>query len=73
MNSIDHGVNAHFTLPDAGSLPVRQPPPYNCRMTYATMRAMSGMNPAFNAQQPGRRVQLLLSPLACWLPPTLTG
>lgn len=67
MNSINRCVNAHFAFPDAGSLPVRQRPPYNCRMTYATMRAMSGMNPAFIAQQLGHRVQMLLSPHACRL------
>jgi integrase len=31
------------------------------------MRAMSGMNPAFIAQQLGHRVQRLLSTHACWL------
>jgi len=39
-------------------------PSYNCRPTYATLCAMSGINPAFIAQQLGRNVQMLLSTYA---------
>lgn len=42
-------------------------PPYNCRHTYATICIMSGMNPAFIAQQLGHSVQMLLSTYARWL------
>lgn len=43
------------------------PPPYNCRHTYATICLMSGLNPAFIAQQLGHSVQMLLSTYARWL------
>ncbi len=43
------------------------PPPYNCRHTYATIRSMSGLNPAFIAQQLGHGVQMLLSTYARWI------
>lgn len=42
-------------------------PPYNCRHTYATICLMSGLNPAFIAQQLGHSVQMLLSTYARWL------
>lgn len=48
-------------------LNVRYRPPYNCRHTYATICIMSGMNPAFIAQQLGHSVQMLLSTYARWL------
>ncbi|PMW97579.1 hypothetical protein C1X59_22405 [Pseudomonas sp. FW215-R2] len=48
-------------------LKVRYRPPYNCRHTYATICVMSGMNPAFIAQQLGHSVQMLLSTYARWL------
>lgn len=48
-------------------LKVRYRPPYNCRHTYATICIMSGMNPAFIAQQLGHSVQMLLSTYARWL------
>lgn len=48
-------------------LHVRYRPPYNCRHTYATICIMSGMNPAFIAQQLGHSVQMLLSTYARWL------
>ena len=48
-------------------LNIRYRPPYNCRHAYATMRAMSGINPAFIAQQLGHSVQMLLSTYARWL------
>jgi len=40
--------------------------PYNCRHTYATIRVMSGLNPAFISQQLGHSVQMLLSTYAHW-------
>lgn len=43
------------------------PPPYNCRHTYATICSMSGLNPAFIAQQLGQGVQMLLSTYARWI------
>jgi len=43
------------------------PPPYNCRHTYATICLMSGLNPAFIAQQLGHSVQMLLSTYARWI------
>lgn len=52
------------TLRDQG---VRYRPPYNCRHTYATMCLMSGLNPAFIAQQLGHSVQMLLSTYARWI------
>lgn len=48
-------------------LGIRYRPPYNCRHTYATICIMSGMNPAFVAQQLGHSVQMLLSTYARWL------
>ena len=48
-------------------LGIRRRPPYNCRHTYATIRLMSGLNPAFIAQQLGHSVQMLLSTYARWL------
>ena len=44
-----------------------QIPPYNCRHTYATIGSMSGLNPAFIAQQLGHGVQMLLSTHARWI------
>ncbi|SPO69511.1 tyrosine-type recombinase/integrase [Pseudomonas sp. JV241A] len=41
--------------------------PYNCRHTYATICLMSGLNPAFIAQQLGHSVQMLLSTYARWI------
>lgn len=49
---------------------VRDRPPYNCRHTYATIRSMSGLNPAFIAQQLGHSVQMLLSTYARWPNPS---
>lgn len=48
-------------------LKIRYRPPYNCRHTYATICLMSGMNPAFIAQQLGHSVQMLLSTHARWI------
>lgn len=48
-------------------LRIRYRPSYNCRHTYATIAAMSGLNPAFIAQQLGHSVQLLLSTYARWI------
>lgn len=42
-------------------------PPYNCRHSYATICSMSGLNPAFIAQQLGHSVQMLLSTYARWI------
>lgn len=54
-------------VPRLNELGIRRRSPYNCRHTYATMRAMSGLNPAFIAQQLGHSVQMLLSTYARWL------
>lgn len=48
-------------------LGIRDRPQYNARHTYATLCLMSGMNPAFIAQQLGHSVQMLLSTYARWL------
>lgn len=48
-------------------LGIRYRPPYNCRHTYATICLMSGLNPAFIAQQLGHSVQMLLSTYARWI------
>ncbi len=48
-------------------LGIRYQPPYNCRHTYATIRSMSGLNPAFISQQLGHSVQMLLSTYARWI------
>lgn len=48
-------------------LGIRRRRPYNCRHTYATICLMSGLNPAFIAQQLGHSVQMLLSTYARWL------
>lgn len=53
--------------PALEKLETRYRPPYNCRHTYATICIMSGMNPAFIAQQLGHSVQMLLSTYARWL------
>lgn len=57
----------HQWRPALGALGIRYRPPYNARHTYATMCLMSGMNPAFIAQQLGHSVQMLLSTYARWL------
>lgn len=57
----------HQWRPVLKALGIRYRPPYNCRHTYATMCLMSGMNPAFIAQQLGHSVQMLLSTYARWL------
>lgn len=49
------------------ALGVRYRPPYNCRHTYATICLMSGLNPAFIAQQLGHSVQMLLTTYARWI------
>ena len=54
-------------VPVLNEMGIRRRPPYNCRHTYATMCAMSGLNPAFIAQQLGHSVQMLLSTYARWL------
>ncbi|MCQ9423347.1 site-specific integrase [Pseudomonas sp. LJDD11] len=53
--------------PAVRELGIRYRPPYNCRHTYATICLMSGMNPAFIAQQLGHSVQMLLSTYARWI------
>ena len=53
--------------PAVRKLGIRYCPPYNCRHTYATICSMSGMNPAFIAQQLGHSVQMLLSTYARWI------
>ncbi|CAI8773040.1 tyrosine-type recombinase/integrase [Pseudomonas soli] len=54
-------------VPVLNELGIRRRPPYNCRHTYATICSMSGLNPAFIAQQLGHSVQMLLSTYARWL------
>ncbi|MBT9499487.1 MAG: tyrosine-type recombinase/integrase [Zoogloea sp.] len=48
-------------------LGIRYRRPYNARHTYATVCLMSGMAPAFIAQQLGHSVQMLLTTYARWL------
>ncbi|PTS84259.1 hypothetical protein DBR00_10040 [Pseudomonas sp. HMWF032] len=57
----------HQWRPALKALGIGYRPPYNCRHTYATMCLMSGMNPAFIAQQLGHSVQMLLPTYARWL------
>lgn len=57
----------HQWRPALNELGIRYRPPYNCRHTYATICLMSGINPAFIAQQLGHSVQMLLSTYARWL------
>lgn len=57
----------HQWRPILKGLGIRYRRPYNCRHTYATMCLMSGMNPAFIAQQLGNTVQMLLSTYARWI------
>lgn len=57
----------HQWRPTLKALGIRYRRPYNCRHTYATMCLMSGMNPAFIAQQLGNTVQMLLSTYARWI------
>lgn len=57
----------HQWRPTLAALGVRYRPPYNCRHTYATICLMSGLNPAFIAQQLGHSIQMLLSTYARWL------
>ncbi|OAI84924.1 tyrosine-type recombinase/integrase [Pseudomonas putida] len=54
-------------VPVLNELGIRRRPPYNCRHTYATICLMSGLNPAFIAQQLGHSVQMLLSTYARWI------
>lgn len=54
-------------VPVLNEMGIRRRPPYNCRHTYATICLMSGLNPAFIAQQLGHSVQMLLSTYARWL------
>ncbi len=58
---------AQTVVPVLNELGIRRRPPYNCRHTYATICLMSGLNPAFIAQQLGHSVQMLLSTYARWL------
>ncbi|KAF1004379.1 MAG: putative defective protein IntQ [Pseudomonas sp.] len=48
-------------------LGIRRRRQYDCRHTCATMCLMSGMNPAFIANQLGHSVQMLLSTYAKWI------
>jgi len=57
----------HQWRPVIKALGLRHRPPYNCRHTYATICLMSGINPAFIAQQLGHSVQMLLSTYARWI------
>lgn len=57
----------HQWRPILKELGIRYRPPYNCRHTYATICLMSGLNPAFIAQQLGHSVQMLLSTYARWI------
>ncbi|WP_313048073.1 tyrosine-type recombinase/integrase [Pseudomonas soli] len=57
----------HQWRPILRRLGIRYRPPYNCRHTYATICLMSGLNPAFIAQQLGHSVQMLLSTYARWI------
>ncbi|WP_374045256.1 tyrosine-type recombinase/integrase [Pseudomonas donghuensis] len=57
----------HQWRPVLREMGVRYRPPYNCRHTYATICLMSGLNPAFIAQQLGHSVQMLLSTYARWI------
>lgn len=57
----------HQWVPILKDLGIRRRPPYNCRHTYATICLMSGLNPAFIAQQLGHSVHMLLSTYARWL------
>lgn len=57
----------HQWRPTLSALGVRYRLPYNCRHTYATMYLISGLNPAFIAQQLGHSVQMLLLTYARWL------
>lgn len=57
----------HQWRPTLKGLGIRYRPPYNCRHTYATICLMSGLNPAFIAQQLGHSVQMLLSTYARWI------
>lgn len=57
----------HQWRPVLKELGIRYRRPYNCRHTYATICLMSGLNPAFIAQQLGHSVQMLLSTYARWI------
>jgi len=48
-------------------LGIRHRPQYNTRHTYATVCLMSGMNPAFVANQLGHSVQMLLNVYSRWV------
>ncbi|AZC26769.1 integrase, putative [Pseudomonas sessilinigenes] len=60
------GLHKHW-VPVLNEPWIRRRPPYNCRHTYATICSMSGLNPAFIAQQLGHSMQMLLSTYARWL------
>lgn len=53
--------------PGIKTVGIRYRPPYNCRHTYATICLMSGLNPAFIAQQLGNSLQMLLTTYARWI------
>ena len=57
----------HQWCPVLKALGVSYRLPYNCRHTYATICAMSGINPAFISQQLGHRARLLLSTYTRWI------
>lgn len=60
--------DVHFQWrPTLQALGIRYRPPYNCRHTYATICLMSGLKPAFIAQQLGHSVQMLLTTYARWI------
>ena len=68
-NQFVHGTSLlHTPVKQAFiALSLRDRPQYNRRLTYATLCLMTGMNPAFIANQLGHSVQMLLSTYARWI------
>jgi integrase len=56
-----------YWVPTLKRLGIRHRPPYNTRHTYATMRLMAGMRPAFCAKQLGHSVEMFLRTYSKWL------
>lgn len=61
------GSGRHLRDADVPEPSIRYRRPYNCSHTYETICVISGLNPAFIAQQLGHFVQRLLSTYARWI------
>lgn len=56
-----------YWVPTIKRLAIRYRPPYQARHSYATMLLMSGVNPAYAANQMGHSVQVFFNVYARWI------